>query len=91
MTLALGTLVILIAIYAILRRLDQVPWWSRPLANHLFKRERQILFHLQRCREDSREPLQGRRGQGSLAARLHASLQQPHEVLALLPLNALQG
>lgn len=28
---------------AILRRLDQVPWWSRPLANHLFKRERRAL------------------------------------------------
>jgi len=28
---------------AILRRLDQVPWWSRPLANHLFRRERRAL------------------------------------------------
>src|SRR5262249_31155465 len=28
---------------AILRRLDQVPWWSRPLANHLFARERRAL------------------------------------------------
>ncbi len=28
---------------AILRRLDQVPWWSRPLANHLFKREHRAL------------------------------------------------
>lgn len=28
---------------AILRRLDQVPWWSRPLANHLFSRERRAL------------------------------------------------
>jgi predicted Ser/Thr protein kinase len=28
---------------AILRRLDQVPWWSKPLANHLFKRERRAL------------------------------------------------
>ncbi|MDQ8728830.1 serine/threonine protein kinase [Bradyrhizobium sp. LHD-71] len=28
---------------AILRRLDQVPWWSRPLANHLFSRERKAL------------------------------------------------
>jgi predicted Ser/Thr protein kinase len=28
---------------AILRRLDQVPWWSRPLANHLFNRERRAL------------------------------------------------
>lgn len=24
---------------AILRRLDQVPWWSKPLAHHLFRRE----------------------------------------------------
>jgi predicted Ser/Thr protein kinase len=28
---------------AILRRLDQAPWWSRPLANHLFNRERRAL------------------------------------------------
>lgn len=28
---------------AILRRLDQVPWWSRPLARHLFNRERHAL------------------------------------------------
>jgi hypothetical protein len=28
---------------AILRRLDQVPWWSRPLANHLFNREKRAL------------------------------------------------
>jgi acyl-CoA synthetase (AMP-forming)/AMP-acid ligase II len=28
---------------AILRRLDQVPWWSRPLAKHLFHRERRAL------------------------------------------------
>jgi acyl-CoA synthetase (AMP-forming)/AMP-acid ligase II len=28
---------------AILRRLDQVPWWSRLLANHLFKREHRAL------------------------------------------------
>jgi acyl-CoA synthetase (AMP-forming)/AMP-acid ligase II len=28
---------------AILRRLDQVPWWSHPLANHLFHRERRAL------------------------------------------------
>jgi predicted Ser/Thr protein kinase len=28
---------------AILRRLDQVPWWSRPVANHLFNRERRAL------------------------------------------------
>jgi hypothetical protein len=28
---------------AILRRLDQVPWWTKPLANHLFRRERRAL------------------------------------------------
>ncbi|WP_315832856.1 serine/threonine protein kinase [Bradyrhizobium prioriisuperbiae] len=28
---------------AILRRLDQVPWWSYPLARHLFNRERKAL------------------------------------------------
>ena len=28
---------------AVLRRLDQVPWWSRPLAKHLFGRERRAL------------------------------------------------
>jgi predicted Ser/Thr protein kinase len=28
---------------AILRRLDQVPWWSKPLARHLFARERKAL------------------------------------------------
>ncbi|HLK84150.1 MAG TPA: serine/threonine protein kinase [Xanthobacteraceae bacterium] len=28
---------------AVLRRLDQVPWWSRPLARHLFNRERRAL------------------------------------------------
>jgi len=27
----------------VLRRLDQVPWWSRPLARHLFNRERRAL------------------------------------------------
>jgi hypothetical protein len=27
----------------VLRRLDQVPWWSRPLAIHLFNRERRAL------------------------------------------------
>jgi AMP-binding enzyme len=27
----------------VLRRLDDVPWWSRPLAYHLFKRERRAL------------------------------------------------
>ena len=26
-----------------LRRLDEVPWWSRPLASHLFNRERRAL------------------------------------------------
>jgi hypothetical protein len=28
---------------AVLRRLDQVPWWSYPLALHLFRRERRAL------------------------------------------------
>jgi hypothetical protein len=28
---------------AILRRLDQVPWWNAPLARHLFNRERRAL------------------------------------------------
>ncbi len=28
---------------AVLRRLDEVPWWSRPLANALFRRERRAL------------------------------------------------
>jgi hypothetical protein len=28
---------------AVLRRLDQVPWWSYPLAHHLFARERRAL------------------------------------------------
>jgi hypothetical protein len=28
---------------AVLRRLDQVPWWTRPLAGHLFQRERRAL------------------------------------------------
>jgi hypothetical protein len=28
---------------AVLRRLDQVPWWSKPLARHLFNRERRAL------------------------------------------------
>jgi hypothetical protein len=28
---------------AVLRRLDQVPWWTRPLAYHLFQRERRAL------------------------------------------------
>jgi predicted Ser/Thr protein kinase len=31
---------------AILRRLDQVPWWSRLLANHLFKREYRALARI---------------------------------------------
>src|ERR1043165_7997053 len=29
---------------AVLRRLDQVPWWSFPLALHLFRRERRALL-----------------------------------------------
>jgi AMP-binding enzyme C-terminal domain len=29
---------------AVLRRLDQVPWWSFPLAHHLFTRERKALI-----------------------------------------------
>src|SRR3954451_1490822 len=28
---------------AVLRRLDEVPWWSYPLARHLFSRERRAL------------------------------------------------
>jgi predicted Ser/Thr protein kinase len=28
---------------AVLRRLDEVPWWARPIANHLFRRERRAL------------------------------------------------
>ncbi len=28
---------------AVMRRLDEVPWWSRPLAVHLFRRERRAL------------------------------------------------
>ena len=28
---------------AVLRRLDEVPWWARPIANHLFWRERRAL------------------------------------------------
>jgi hypothetical protein len=28
---------------AVLRRLDQVPWWTRPIARHLFERERRAL------------------------------------------------
>jgi predicted Ser/Thr protein kinase len=28
---------------AVLRRLDEVPWWTRPIANHLFRRERRAL------------------------------------------------
>ncbi|EAQ34896.1 serine/threonine protein kinase [Nitrobacter sp. Nb-311A] len=30
-------------INAVLRRLDQVPWWSYPVARHLFERERKAL------------------------------------------------
>jgi hypothetical protein len=30
-------------IAGVLRRLDEVPWWSRPLARHLFNRERRAL------------------------------------------------
>jgi len=29
---------------AVLRRLDEVPWWSFGLAQHLFARERRALF-----------------------------------------------
>src|SRR5262245_8885153 len=28
---------------AVLRRLDQVPWWAGPIARHLFRREREAL------------------------------------------------
>jgi hypothetical protein len=28
---------------AVLRRLDQIPWWTRPIARHLFERERRAL------------------------------------------------
>ena len=28
---------------AVLRRLDQVPWWTQPIARHLFERERRAL------------------------------------------------
>jgi hypothetical protein len=28
---------------AVLRRLDQIPWWTRPIARHLFDRERRAL------------------------------------------------
>src|SRR5437016_4327907 len=28
---------------AVLRRLDQVPWWTRAIARHLFRRERRAL------------------------------------------------
>jgi hypothetical protein len=28
---------------AVLRRIDRVPWWSRPIAAHLFARERRLL------------------------------------------------
>jgi hypothetical protein len=28
---------------AVMRRLDEVPWWARPIANHLFWRERRAL------------------------------------------------
>src|SRR5262249_53190228 len=28
---------------AVLRRIDAVPWWTRPIARHLFLRERRIL------------------------------------------------
>jgi hypothetical protein len=28
---------------AVLRRLDEVPWWARPIARHLFRRERRAL------------------------------------------------
>ena len=28
---------------AVLRRLDQIPWWTQPLARHLFQRERRAL------------------------------------------------
>ena len=30
-------------IHAVLRRIDRVPWWSYPLARHLFNRERRAL------------------------------------------------
>jgi hypothetical protein len=32
----------------VLRRLDEVPWWSRPLARHLFNRERRALASVNR-------------------------------------------
>ncbi len=32
----------------VLRRLDEVPWWSRPLARHLFNRERRALARTNR-------------------------------------------
>ena len=32
----------------VLRRLDEVPWWSRPLAVHLFNRERRALATVSR-------------------------------------------
>jgi len=28
---------------SVLRRIDAVPWWARPLARHLFRRERNAL------------------------------------------------
>lgn len=31
--------------HSVLRRIDQVPWWSRPLARFLFNRERNVLAH----------------------------------------------
>jgi hypothetical protein len=31
------------AVEAVLRRIDEVPWWSRPVAQHLFKRESRAL------------------------------------------------
>jgi hypothetical protein len=31
---------------AVLRRIDAVPWWNRPLARHLFARERNALKHV---------------------------------------------
>ena len=31
---------------SVLRRIDAVPWWARPLARHLFMRERNALEHI---------------------------------------------
>ena len=71
-----------------LRRIDGVPWWSFPLARHLFARERRALAIAGRARRGAAAPVRVPAGTGArLDRRRGAAYRQAARRARLFPLG----